>query len=29
MEDAATGGFLRELKWQCATRDVRRVKAGC
>ena len=28
LTDAAVGGFLRELEWQCAKRGVRLLKAG-
>ena len=29
LTDAAVGGFLRELEWQCAKRGVRCSKRGC
>ena len=28
LTDAAVGGFLRELEWQCVKRGVRLLKAG-
>ena len=28
LSDAAVGGFLRELEWQCVKRGVRLLKAG-